>query len=360
MKDTVRRVNNDMIALARESRGLTQTALAIAVGMTQATLSKYENGTLRVAEDHLSELAKVLDYPEEFFYQPGPVRWTGSGCMYHRKRQSVGVNEYRQLLARVNILRMSVWRLLQGVEIQAENKFFRLDVAENGSPTKIAALVRNTWNLPPGPIGNLTTAIEAAGGIVLKCDFGRTKLDAFSQWPPEMPPIFFVNRATPPDRYRFTLAHEIGHIILHVVPTANLEAEADEFAAEFMMPKRDILAHFGRPFSLQKAAELKAYWGMSMAALIRRGRDLGRISNSYYRTLMTRLSAAGYRKLEPVSIPDEEPSVVHSIIDVHLSQHGYSTKDLSQVALINEDEFIEGFVVPTTSPPEKPHLRSIK
>ena len=91
-----------------------------------------------------------------------------------------------------------------------------MDLAEFGTPEKIATLVRQMWNLLPGPIGNLTRAIEAAGGLVLKCDFGTSKLDAFAQWPSGMPPLFFVNKSAPADRYRYTLAHEIGHIVMHV------------------------------------------------------------------------------------------------------------------------------------------------
>lgn len=356
---TERRVNHEMIALARESRGMNQTALAEAINVRQASLSKFETGMLPVGYDHIRALANVLHYPEEFFYQTDPVRWTGSGCMYHRKRQALSATDYRQLLARVNILRMNIWRLLQGIEIDTENQFFRMDVAENGSPAHIAAMVRNTWNLPPGPVENLTTAIEAAGGIVIKCSFGTSRLDAFSQWPPGMAPMFFVNEAVSPDRYRWTLAHEIGHIIMHLVPTENLEREADEFAAEFLMPRREIYGHFGRPFSLGRAAELKAYWRVSMAALIRRAHDLGRVSDSYYRGLMTQLSRAGWRTVEPVALADEHPTTLENVINVHLNVHGYTVDHLSKIAVLREDEFAERFM-PRVERPTLPHLRQVK
>jgi Zn-dependent peptidase ImmA (M78 family)/DNA-binding XRE family transcriptional regulator len=354
-----RRVNHEMIVLARESRGITQTALASAIAVTQATQSKFETGALVIGDEHLSMTAKVLHYPEEFFYQTDQVRWNGSGCMYHRKRQALSATDYRQLLARVNILRMNMWRLLQAVEIDAENKFFRMDIGEYGSPSKVAALLRNVWNLPLGPIENITAAIEAAGGIVMKCSFGTSRLDAFSQWPPGMPPMFFVNEAVPPDRYRWTLAHEIGHILMHLVPTDNLEREADEFAAEFLMPKREIYSHFGRPFSLPKAAELKAYWRVSMAALIRRAHDLGRIGDSYYRGLMTQLSRAGWRTVEPVALADEKPTIMRDVVNVHMTTHGYSVAHLSKMALLHEDEFMERFA-PRIELPPTPHLRSVK
>lgn len=352
-----RRVNPEMLVLARETRGITQNSLAKAVSIAQATLSKFETGALAVGDECLSRLAKVLNYPEEFFYQPDPVRWVGSGCIYHRKRQSVTAAEYRLLLARVNVLRMNVWRLLQNVEIQAENRFFQLEIDEFGSPEKIAAHVRNRWDLPPGPIENLVTAIEAAGGVVIKCDFGTAKLDAFSQWPPGMPPMFFVNASAPPDRCRYTLAHEIGHIVMHMVPTPSLEQEADQFAAEFLMPRRDIGPYLSRPFTLEKAASLKVYWKVAISALIRRARDLGRITDSYYRSLMTQMSRLGYRTVEPVPLEPEEPAVVRSVIEVHRKDHGYSITDLSRIALVNEDEFVSNFF--PRAPSKTPYLRVV-
>ena len=357
----MRRVNPDMIVVARESRELTQGQLAAKLSLGQPTLSKYETGTLVVSDEHLAALAIALEYPEEFFFQQDQVRWVGSGCMYNRKRQSLTTTEYKRLLARVNVLRLSIWRLLQSVEIEAENHFVRMDLAEYGTPERVANTIRQMWNLPPGPIGNLTRAIESAGGLVMKCEFGTTTLDAFAQWPSGMPPLFFVNRSAPPDRYRYTLAHEIGHTIMHGVPSATMEREADLFAAEFLMPKREIRPHLARPFTLQKAAELKTHWRVAMSALIRRAHDLGTISPSHDRALMTQMSRHGFRLNEPVSLDAEEPSIINAVIDVHLHDHGYTLHELSKVALLNERDFVRCYPPPPRADiPTRPHLRAIK
>ena len=43
---------------------------------------------------------------------------------------------------------------------------------------------------------------------------------------------FFVNTEIPGDRLRWTLAHEIGHVVMHLMPSPDQEKEADRFAAE--------------------------------------------------------------------------------------------------------------------------------
>ena len=60
-----------MIVLARQSRGLTQSRLATEAGIPQAKISKIEAGLADVADETLTTLAKVLDYPESFFHQIG-------------------------------------------------------------------------------------------------------------------------------------------------------------------------------------------------------------------------------------------------------------------------------------------------
>ena len=55
-----------------------------------------------------------------------------------------------------------------------------------------------------------------------------------------------ANRHAPAERYRFSLAHEPGHLVLHQSPgdSSVQERQADEFAAEFLMPARDIRSAF--------------------------------------------------------------------------------------------------------------------
>jgi Zn-dependent peptidase ImmA (M78 family)/transcriptional regulator with XRE-family HTH domain len=339
-----RTVNPELISLARESRGITQGELARAIGVSQGTISKYESGINSPPNDDLGKIAKELNYPESFFFQAEDVRGVGSTCLYHRKRQSMPVRELKIIQAKVNIVRMQMAKLIRGVEIKCENVFPRMDVEEyDGGPEEIAALVRKAWGLQPGPIPHMVNAIEDVGGIAFRWPFGNRKLDAISQCVPGLPPLFFVNSQAPNDRVRYSLAHELGHVVMHRVPTPDQEREADRFAAEFLMPAKDI-GPFLRPLSVQKAAAMKPHWKVSMAALIKRAYDLGKISDSYYRKLFTQLGKLNYRTTEPVELPDEEPTILRDIIGVHLNDHHYSTMELASALSLHESEFLEQYM----------------
>lgn len=332
-------VHSEMLTLARESRGLSQSQLALAVDISQGNISRYESGMLNVSDEHLEKIADVLDYPKTFFFRHEKRYSFGSSCTYHRKRQSLPAIEQRTLLAKLNVLRMRLSWLLASVDIESENKFQHFDIDEfKGDVERIAQLMRNAWKLPPGPIQNLVQAIEDSGGIVVRYPFGTNKLDAISQWIVGTPPIFLINADSPGDRIRFTLAHEIGHVVMHNVPTENMEGEADRFAAEFLMPARDISVDLNS-VSLPSLARLKPYWKQSMAALIKRAFDLGKITKRQYRSLFEQMSRLGYRLGEPIPIPLEMPTMFSDIINVHIKELGYSQLDLSRLLEVSEEEF---------------------
>jgi hypothetical protein len=210
----------------------------------------------------------------EFFYLAETKRDFGSGCVYHRRRQSATETKLRQLLALVNLRRIQIKQLLGSVNPKNEYSFEYLDLDEHhGDAGRVAQALRALWSIPPGPVQSVIRVIENAGGIVLRCDFGTDRVDALSQWLPGLPPIFLMNDRISPDRMRWTLIHEVDHIVMHRFPTDRMEKEADEFAAEFLMPAREIKPHLAN-VTLPKLASLKPYWRVAMSALLRRASDL--------------------------------------------------------------------------------------
>ena len=98
--------------------------------------------------------------------------------------------------------------------------------------------------------------------------------------------------------------HEIGHIIMHQMPSDEMEAQSDRFAAEFLMPASEIKSDL-RQLRLQQLPALKTIWKVSMAAVVKRAFDLGQITERQYRYLFTELSMQGWRTKEPIQIPVE-------------------------------------------------------
>ena len=173
--------------------------------------------------------------------------------------------------------------------------------------------------------------IEEAGGIVILAKFGTALLDGISFRAAGLPPLFFMNKEAPGDRFRLSLARELGHVVLHTVPDddAKMADQAYRFAAAFLMPPKDIKPYLTTP-SLGSMAKVKAFWKVPINALIERTADLKLITPSQHRALL-----GEYKKLirtgEPMPLEAEQPSRLDAIIRHHTDVLGYSTAELAKL-----------------------------
>ncbi len=330
-------VNPEMITVARESRGLTQSELAQKLGVSQGKISKQEARLLEVTPDQLSSLAKVLDYTEELFYQNDPIFGLGP-FVFFRSRKSLTVTNRRKIEARANILRMRFKRLQKAVDIESPNHFPRLDDdAYQGGPPEVARRLRQHWSIPTGPINNVVALIESAGGMTFRLPFGIPGVDAVVQCPSGYPPLFLMNGdVTAGERMRLTLAHEIGHAVMRNSLSPDPEKEANDFAAEFLMPESEIGPYL-YDLTIPKAITLKPYWKVSLRALVYRAHSLGRIDHRKYRYLIMTINAK-YGFDEPEPVPIEKPSLAHEIIELHLNHMNYTFNDLATITFFTSAE----------------------
>jgi Zn-dependent peptidase ImmA (M78 family)/transcriptional regulator with XRE-family HTH domain len=338
------RFNHEMVQLARESRGWTQQQLAEASKLTQGFISRLEAGEKIISKEKLRSLAEALRYPPGFFFQQERYEGLGISVVFYRKKAGARMTDLRRLQAEINLHRIFISKIFACLDVRFRNTFQFMDVDEyQGDAEKIASLVRASWNLPFGPVVNLVKAIEGAGGIVFSFPFGTKDIDAISQWPNDGRPLFFINSEVPADRIRFSLAHELGHMVMHRSASDVMEAEANRFASEFLMPAREIKPQLVG-INLPKAAQLKPYWRTSMAALIYRAKELGTISQAEYAKLFQRMSHLGIRKSEPGPLPPEEPNLIPELFNTYCIANALSIADLSRLSTIYEDEFRARFV----------------
>lgn len=351
--------NPKLIVLAREARGLSQNDLTKLLGFSQGKLSKIENGLLGLSTDELVKIADTLEYPVDFFRKNETVHGMGLSEYFHRKKQSVPQKHLNKVYARLEKKRIEIQSLLKSIEYDEINIPHLDPDRYDGDVEKIAQLVKATWYVPKGPIENVIKLIEEAGGIVVPFDFEGTQIDAISLWHPGTPPLIFTNFDRPTDRIRFTLCHELGHLVMHrSLPSEpeDIEEQADRFASEFLLP-RDEVSPSLKELNLQKLAALKMRWKVSMGALIKKASDLGRITERQSRYLWMQMGKLGYRVKEPAELapPAEKPWILEEIITVYANDLKYSLADISSVVSLKEPEFTSQYSFKSPS-----HLRLIR
>ncbi len=327
------RAHPGMLVLARESRELTQAEVAVAMTgvssspeatpVSQGYVSRAEAGRLVVTDDRLTLYAAALAYPPRLLCVDPQVNGVGVGLIHHRKRASLGASTLRCVHAQLAMARLQVTGLAAAAGFaERGHRFVRAQVDEFTTPKDAARQIRRSWAMSSGPVPDVVGCLEDAGALVLVRDLGSDLLDAISQWDGSQAPLLLINNRAPGDRCRFSVAHELGHLVMHAEPGASQEQErqADAFAAEFLMPASDIREAFAGGVDLARLSELKRRWRVSMSALLRRALTLGCISDWQYRTAMIEMSALGYRTAEPVEIPREEPQRVPRLVHAVLSE----------------------------------------
>lgn len=342
--------NAGLLLMARQARGLSQIELSTKAGITQGHLSKIENGLSEPAADVVERLSHALDFPASLFQQPDRVYGLPMSVhpMY-RKKASVGQRELDRLQAELNFRLLHIRRLLQSAEFEGELPLPAFPADEyGGDGERVAELVRRTWLLPRGPIHNLLECVERAGCVVVLSDFSDAGVDGVTLNTPGLPPCVFLNRNQPSDRIRFTLAHELGHIVMHRIPTPNMEEEANSFASALLMPASDVRPQLCGRLTLERLAALKPVWRVSMAALLYRAKSVGAITENQSRYLWQQISAAKLRLREPpeLDFPPEAPSIAPELIRVHLQDLGYTLSDLSRALHLHEGELRRLYQLP--------------
>ena len=235
--------NHTLLLLARQYREGSQSEVARAAGLDQGHYSRIENGLLPEgpSEDSVARIAKALSFPPAFFHQPEKtVGMPLSVHPFHRKKQSVSLRALKHVHAELNFRLTHLRKFLTSIETKQVLPLPWIDVDEGGGPREIARKIRSAWMIPPGPVENLTALAERAGIIVVWCEFGAA-IDGVTMMAPDLPPCVFLSRSAPADRLRASLAHEIGHAVMHRVPTDTMEDEAYTFGAELLLPERDRL-----------------------------------------------------------------------------------------------------------------------
>ena len=342
---TTTKLNPKMITVARESRGLSQLELAEKLSISTSHMSRLEQDFKEVGENHLNALSTVLNYPEEFFYQEGE---TLPPALALRKRNIVGQKILLPIEAQVNIYRLTIEKLIKAISYSDINLPV-LDIEKLGSPAEAARKLRKIWKIEKGAINNLTQVLEDNGLFLINFDFNSDRVDGMSILADGKFPIMFSNKRSLGDRQRFTLAYELGHLVMHLQTnpsfTRDISHEANEFAAEFLMPEKDIKGDFKDGVNLNVLADLKRKWKVSMQALLYRANDIGVITDNQKRYLINLFNSMNIRRREPaeLDIARENPMKLRDMITNYKNKQRLNVKQLALFFNSNEDEFLSKY-----------------
>lgn len=324
-------VNPKQLIIAREYRGYNQTELARRIkGLSQSNLSKYEKGIDILSDEILMKIVELLDFPFDFFTKK--ISNFSENANY-RKRATINKGDRAQIDITCKLIGYVIDQMSDELEYPTFN-LRMIDIEEGFIPEYIAQYTRKLLAIE-GPVKDVNKILEKNGIIIVEFEFDTSLFDGVSFISDNGHPIIIVNKNCSNDRKRFSVSHELGHIIMHSAITnlypdhRNKEQEANIFASEFLMPSADI-RYALRGLKMTDLSELKRYWLTSMASIVRRAHDLGCISQDRYKYLNIELSRSGFKRKEPIEVYIDSPKIFSTAYEMYKNELGYTKDDLSR------------------------------
>lgn len=308
-----------LVAL-RELSGETQAAIAAATGITTSALSQAERGVTALSAANIAKVAQIFEVMPDAFAEVIEPELKMKPQFRHLRRTSMReqrrAERFVLATARVaDILRD--WVTFPDPFSFTHRVNPEMNINDVASEVERAAAgTRTALGLPRDKaIGSkLINQLETGGITVVRDPETDRNIDAYSAVVGHLPVIVLDGgEGSVWDRDNFNMAHELGHLVMHrgifhTPGTRNVEAQAHRFAGAFLGPAAGLQKVLPRDLNWRCYLKLKREWGMSIAALVRRAKDLGVIDDMMYTRAMKYQSARGWRRVEPGSADRSLPA----------------------------------------------------
>lgn len=338
----------ERLKVLRDLEGITQAELAESLGVTQSFLSRVEKGEKPFPESTAIAASKNYGIPSSFFQVESNV--SAMGHFTFRKSSRARVRDEH----RIKALYGEAARLFHDVSVESgyHETVLPEPADHEGDPEECAEALRRSCGLgPEDPVRNVTRLLERCGvGVVTHLD--ANDVDVSEHIGISRPnklnnrPLVALTHHVPGTVQRLSLGHELGHWIfdrqlaapVHGVRNP-VEARAFRFAGALLLPEKVVRRRVTESLSLHAYLPIKADYGVSVSAILRRAKDLGVISSERYRSLSIQLSSQGWRRQEPVEVSEESPRLFHQALEqvfgkeyyfVASNRHGISSEHLGR------------------------------
>lgn len=307
----------DRFKSARLLNGYSLQGLADALGnkVTKQALHKYEKGEVIPDSEKISLLSDVLNVRPDYFFRKMKVEL---GPIEYRKLRKMPIKEEQRVIeqTREYLSRYLELEEILGVAQEFSNPLKDFPVVSSHEQVNEAAIrLRTAWGLGTGPIFNIPELLEDKHIKVVEID-ADVSFDGMQTWVNDIIPVIAYNKniADKLDRIRFTLLHELAHLLLKIdenLIEAHKEKLCHQFAGAMLLPESTLREELGDHRSRLSVIELgnvKKQYGISMQALVMRANICGIVNNHYTSQFFNMMKQMGWRKEEPIAYEGVEQS----------------------------------------------------
>lgn len=305
------------LKLARKMAGMSLQDLSNALvnKVTKQALSKYEQGDMNPTTEVLLSIAKALKLKPDYFLKKKSLEL---GQVQFRKRAALSIKEEEALIERVRDYVERYMELEEILNVQSAfvNPLEGFEIRDKIDIEKAAMKLRKEWNLGENPIPNISEMLELKGIKVIQID-DVDAVDGIAAFTSTGIPIVVVNKKDKPiERIRFTIIHELAHLLLNLSVLSGDKKLEEEwchfFSTCFLIPShmlRQMIGEGKRKYiDIKELIKVKEYYGISIRAIVHRLCSLEVIDDNYYKRWMVYMSKTYGAKGEPGEYKGEEDS----------------------------------------------------
>jgi Zn-dependent peptidase ImmA (M78 family) len=342
------------------------------VKVSHATIANYEAARSQPTMDVLAALAVAYDRPLNWFLSKS---LTLCNVRYRNRKSRVTQSQLARYEAHA-VKWLEAYRATETTlkkPLKADLCGFQFESGESGQSA--AKRLRKCLGLDADQkITSVADLLERLGvrAIELPTDIALDGLAAAAG--DEYAVI--LNSTVSSDRARLNAAHEVGHVLAGDCDGSDIDNEgpnekrAFEFASHLLLTD-EMLKEAFKSKSMVSLVQFKERFGISIAAMIYRGKESGHLSESLAKRIWIEISRRGWRDNEPGYVAEDRAVRFERLLDSALLQERLTLEQAAHLAGVRVDELRErhewalGLVAwrssPYASPTEKeqPHLRLV-
>lgn len=325
--------------------GLSLRQMAEHLDVSHQTIKKYEDEKLMPSSQRLIEIAKLLNVNIGDLlntYSVPELKFEN-----FRKQSKLSKIKEKGLYM---LISDEIAKYIEILDLANEMYSFdktkwSFDVNSINDIESIAIKVRKILGVSDEcALDNLTDKLEDNNFLILEIDY-EEKFDGFCEYVDNL--AFIILSSKGYERNRFTLAHELAHLILKFEEKNDKEIEhyCDYFASCLLMPKVAMKKELEfrnnsitRNVSINEIILIAKEYKVSLNAVIMRLNDLGIIDDYKKRNLFILLSKNGL-KTKQLKLVDEHPSRKEKIIFRLEAEKIISTDEAIKYLGVTTDEF---------------------
>lgn len=267
---------------ARLLRGLSQQDVADELGVSKQMISKYEKGTAMPTSHRLIKLSKLFNLKIDYFFNSFKV---DIGEVNFRKKSTFSKKRQNSLKEQIKIsLENYLWiEDALSIDYSFENKIKDCAISSIKDIEVAVLKLKKEWDIGTDPIHNIVQLLEDKEIKVIELYDVDEKFDGLATYVNGKYPVIVVNGNFPVERKRFTLLHELGHLLLNL-PNCEISEEenfCNKFASEFLLPKNIVINDFGgkrNHITINELIATQKKYGISIPAILYKLVDAGILS----------------------------------------------------------------------------------